>query len=664
MTATLIPATPAFREDGTPFSPIYGDVYHSIAGAFAQAEAVFLHGNGLPARWQGRRIFTVVETGFGMGVNFLATWSAWRDDPARCERLHFVSMEKHPFTRNDLRAMLDAVVAHTREAPLARELVDAWPMLVPGTHRLEFEGGRVVLTLVFGDALEVFPKLWMRADAIYLDGFAPAKNPDLWSPAIFKALARIAGDDATFSTWSSSGDVKRALLQNGFEYRKVEGFGGKRAMLSGRFAPRWRVRRHEPPLPLALRERHAVVVGAGLAGCALVERLAARGWRVTLIERNAAPAQEASGNPAGVFHPLISRDDSSASRITRAGFLYALRRWAALEAAGHAPKRTHAGLLHLATDDESRAVAAMLQSFGYPNEFVSAVTHEEAQALAGVALARGQGGQSGQGGWFYPHGGAIDPASLCRAQCAFATALPGAQVERRFGVRIGHVARTGAEDCGEWQVYDDAGQLVASAGVVIFANAQDASRAAALAHAPTRIVRGQLTLVDPSPLANLRVPVIGEGYAVPLDGGVTLAGATYEVDDADDTLRAAGHAENLERVAHMLPELAAAHGDFTGRVAFRCVTSDRMPMLGQLGDEDAARRDAARLAGAWPLDLPRTPGLYGAYAFGSRGLVWAALGAELIASQLEGEPWPLERDLADHLDPARFLQRALRQRSL
>jgi len=268
MTATLTPATLAFREDGTPFSPIYGDVYHSTAGAFAQAQAVFLNGNALPQRWQDRRIFTVVETGFGMGVNFLATWSAWRDDPARCERLHFVSVEKHPFARNDLQTALDAVVAHAREAPLARELVNAWPMLVPGTHRLEFEGGRVTLTLVFGDALEVFPKMWMRADAIYLDGFAPAKNPDLWSTAIFKALARVAGEDATFATWSSSGDVKRALQQNGFEYHKVEGFNGKWAMLVGRFTPRWRVRRYEPPLPLALVPPMTLAIGVGVCEAA------------------------------------------------------------------------------------------------------------------------------------------------------------------------------------------------------------------------------------------------------------------------------------------------------------------------------------------------------------------------------------------------------------
>jgi len=159
---------------------------------------------------------------------------------------------------------------------------------------------------------------------------------------------------------------------------------------------------------------------------------------------------------------------------------------------------------------------------------------------------------------------------------------------------------------------------------------------------------------------------------------VTLVGATYEVDDTDTALRADGHTENIERVAQMLPALDAlraaeatkpgtsASDDraWRGRVALRCVTSDRLPMIGQLGDEHAARHDAQRLSGAWPLDLPRTPGLYGAFAFGSRGLVWAALGAELIASQIEGEPWPIERELAEHLDPARFLQRALRQRAL
>ncbi|MFM0343761.1 bifunctional tRNA (5-methylaminomethyl-2-thiouridine)(34)-methyltransferase MnmD/FAD-dependent 5-carboxymethylaminomethyl-2-thiouridine(34) oxidoreductase MnmC [Paraburkholderia sp. RL17-347-BIC-D] len=652
MTDPLIPAVLAFRDNGTPFSPLYDDIYHSAVGGLEQAHYVFLRGNSLPDRWQGRRVFTVLETGFGMGINFLMTWAAWRADSSRCERLHFVSTEKHPFTVADLRKVVAATISDPEIAGLAEALANAWPMLVPGTHRLEFDEGRVVLTLVFGDAQESLPALRLRADAFYLDGFAPAKNPELWTPAIFKALARLAGEGATFATYSSAGDIKRALTQCGFEYRKVDGFGWKRAMLVGHFAPRWRVRRHEPPAPLAVDERHAVVIGAGLAGCAVIERLAARGWRVTSLERHASVAQDASGNPAGVFHPMISRDDSVASRVTRAGFLYTLRRWAALERLGRTPLRGGQGLLQIAADDdEARSISEAISTFGYPSDYVTPVSPDEAQRLVGMPLARG--------GWFFPHGGWIDPASLCAAQCAAA----GHLLERRFGVDVARIERSD----GQWTVFDNSGEAIAQAPVVIVASAHDAARIAGLRHAPTRSIRGQLTLLPAGTVQPpLQMPVIGEGYAVPLADGVTLTGATYELDDPDTLLRAAGHLDNLERVAQMLPAFAgvvarAQSAALTGRVAFRCVTSDRMPMIGQLADEAQATHDAQRLRGAWPLDLPRTDGLYGAFAYGSRGLVWAALGAELIASQLEGEPWPLERDLAEDIDPARFLLRALRQ---
>jgi tRNA 5-methylaminomethyl-2-thiouridine biosynthesis bifunctional protein len=652
MTDPLIPAVLAFRDNGTPFSPLYDDIYHSAVGGLEQAHYVFLRGNSLPDRWQSRRVFTVLETGFGMGINFLMTWAAWRADSSRCERLHFVSSEKHPFTVADLRKVVAATISDPVIAGLAEALANAWPMLVPGTHRLEFDEGRVVLTLVFGDAQESLPALRLCADAFYLDGFAPAKNPELWTPAIFKALARLAGEGATFATYSSAGDIKRALTQCGFEYRKVDGFGWKRAMLVGHFAPRWRVRRHEPPAPLAVDERHAVVIGAGLAGCAVIERLAARGWRVTSLERHASVAQDASGNPAGVFHPMISRDDSVASRVTRAGFLYTLRRWAALERLGHTPLRGGQGLLQIAADDdEARSISEAISTFGYPSDYVTPVSPDEAQRLVGMPLARG--------GWIFPHGGWIDPASLCAAQCAAA----GHLLERRFGVDVARIERSD----GQWTVFDNSGEAIAQAPVMIVASAHDAARIAGLRHAPTRSIRGQLTLLPAGTVQPpLQMPVIGEGYAVPLADGVTLTGATYELDDPDTLLRAAGHLENLERVAQMLPAFAgvvarAQSAALMGRVAFRCVTSDRMPMIGQLADEAQATHDAQRLRGAWPLDLPRTDGLYGAFAYGSRGLVWAALGAELIASQLEGEPWPLERDLAEDIDPARFLLRALRQ---
>ncbi|AOJ91476.1 bifunctional tRNA (5-methylaminomethyl-2-thiouridine)(34)-methyltransferase MnmD/FAD-dependent 5-carboxymethylaminomethyl-2-thiouridine(34) oxidoreductase MnmC [Burkholderia multivorans] len=649
----LVPATLAFRDDGTLVSPAYGDIYHSAAGAIAQANHVFVAGNGLPARWQQRRTFTIVETGFGTGCNFLATWAAWRDDPARCERLHFVSVEKHPFSREDLRRAAAHIVANTTISANVDELADAWPPLVPGLHRLEFDAGRVVLTLVFGDALERLPTLVARADAFYLDGFAPSKNADLWSIDVFRALARTADERATFATYSSSGVVKRALDEAGFAYRKVDGFAGKRAMLVGEYAPRWRMRRHEPPRawPNA-SARRALVIGAGIAGCAVVERLAARGWNVTLIERHERIASEASGNPAGVFHPLMTRDDNVASRLTRAGFLYAVARWRALEKGGHAFARSTRGMVHLAesADDFARMRDAF-DALGAPSDYAKLLDTDAARAYLDLPVAHG--------GLLFPHGGAVWPAALADAQCAAA----GDRVQRLTRTEVARLERNG----DEWHALDAHGRTLAQAPVVVLANAGDAVRLAGLRHVALQPVRGQLTLLPAGSASPLPCPAIGDGYAVPLDDGTLLIGATFEPDDVEPAIRLAGHAENLERVRRLLPGLiddVPALDTLRGRVAFRWVAGDRLPLIGPLADEAQAVANARALSGAKARDLPRMPGLYGAFGYGSRGLVWAALGAELIASQLDGEPWPIERELAEAVDPARFLIRALRARQV
>lgn len=231
-TIPLEPARLILDEDGTPISETYGDIYHSAAGGHAQARHVFLAGNGLPARWQGRENFTILETGFGLGINFMATWLAWRNDPQRSVTLHFISLEKHPFNVADL------VVAHAawpEFAELAAELRESWPPLRAGEHRLELDGGRVILTLVFGDAVEALPALDVAVDAFYLDGFSPARNPDLWSPALCRSLARLAAGGATLATWSVAGSVRRALIDASFVVKKRPGFAGKRQMLVGHY---------------------------------------------------------------------------------------------------------------------------------------------------------------------------------------------------------------------------------------------------------------------------------------------------------------------------------------------------------------------------------------------------------------------------------------------
>jgi len=234
MPGPIAPAALAYDTGGTPVSAAYGDVYHAAEGGPGQARHVFLAGNGLPDRWSGRERFVILENGFGTGLNFLATWAAWRTDPARPASLHYLAVEKHPFRADDL-ARLHA--QWPEFADLAARLRETWPVLTPGFHRLEFDdaaGGRVVLTLMLGEAEACLKQLRARADAFYLDGFDPKKNPAMWSASLFRHLARLAAPDATLATWCVARGVRDALAAAGFGTEKRPGFARKREMLTGK----------------------------------------------------------------------------------------------------------------------------------------------------------------------------------------------------------------------------------------------------------------------------------------------------------------------------------------------------------------------------------------------------------------------------------------------
>lgn len=450
----LEPAVLTFDAAGTPFSSVYGDIYHSSESGPGQARHVFLGGNDLPSRWAGKRVYTIVETGFGLGFNFLATWQAWRVDPARAERLHFVSIEKHPFPRDALTAVHER---YPEFASLAAQLQAAWPPLVPGLHRLHFDDGRVALTLAFADAADALSGLRLGADAFYLDGFAPARNDEMWTPRLMKALARLARPGATLATYTTARSVRDALAEAGFVITRRPGFGRKRDMLAARYMPRWQPR-HVPPLAPEWPQRQAIVIGAGLAGAAVSERLAGRGWDIDMIERNAAPAAETSGLHAGVFQPQLSRDDGVPSRLARAGFLYAIERWRALEAAGHALAWRRCGVLQIAKDDADEVrMAETIAALGYPPTYAEYANYATASLHAGCKVSAG--------GWWFPQGGWIKPANLVTAQLAAARghAPDAPRLIAHFGKFVYALRRDGEY----WQALAGDGGVIATAPVVV-----------------------------------------------------------------------------------------------------------------------------------------------------------------------------------------------------
>ena len=632
----LEPASLQLGENGTPFCATYGDVYHTASGGLQQAREVFLAGNDLPERWRGRRHFVVLETGFGLGLNFLATWAAWRADPHRCDRLHFVSVEKHPLTREDLAR---AHRAWPELAAEASELQAEWPALTPGFHRLELCGGQIVLTLLFGDAVEQLQQLECRADALYLDGFAPGKNPDMWSHSVFVELARLSAHGATLATWSVSGEVRRGLAAVGFDCTKHAGSGSKSEVLRGHSGST------APAAASDNRAGHALVIGAGLAGTSIAERLAARGWTIDLIDSAPGPGYGASGNHAGVLRPLPSLDDNALARLTRAGALFTARLLRQMERKGMLVRWDSCGVLHLARDPKhEQKQRAVVERHAYPPSFLRFVDRAEASVIAGWPVELG--------GWWFPSGGWVQPHSLCAANIA---AHPE-NIRCLFGNPIAAIERVR----GEWHARDAQGATIASAPLAILANGVDIPGFVQAGVIPVRSARGQVSHFSSPAADSPKVVVCRLGYVSPAVDGMLCAGATFSVDDPDPTWRDTDHAENLAKLDFILPGFADAKRDSAagGRVGFRPASPDRLPIVGALPIATSTPPPTSLT------DLPRQPGLYAVSGFGARGLVWAGIVAETLASQLDGEPLPIERDLLAAIDPGRYILRPVRGRKL
>jgi tRNA 5-methylaminomethyl-2-thiouridine biosynthesis bifunctional protein len=495
--------------------------------------------------------------------------------------------------------------------------VDAWPLPTPGLHRLHFEGGGLTLTLGLGDAVELLPQLELRADALYLDGFAPDRNPELWSLAVAAQLARLAAPGATLATWSVAEDVMGRLATADFALEKRPGFGNKRYMLAGR-APGERLPRRAAP------DRRVVVVGAGAAGSSAAQRLAARGYQVTVLEAGGEPAQGASGNKAGVFRPLPSLDDGRLARLLRACFLYGRRHLAALSGVRHGST----GVLHVARDakheDTQRRV---VETQAPPPELVRFVERDEAARLAGWPVEAG--------GWWFPGGGWINPPSLCRANLA--------GLELRCEHRVERMERR----AGLWRLLDAAGEPIAEAPLVVLANGVDAPRLLApLSHAlPVRVGRGLVSHLPEAAVPPFHIVATRNGYVTPAVDGIHCTGATLTPDDTDPAPRLDDHLENMVRLDAVLPGYGRSldPAKLDGRVGFRPMSPDRLPIVGPIAAND---------------------GLYVINGFGARGLVWAALCAELLASQIAGEPLPVEADLVRAVAPDRFAGRKAGRRNL
>lgn len=634
-------------EQGQPLSNQFDDVYFSRESGLAETQYVFLQQNQLPERFAKlpmHQRFVIGETGFGTGLNFLCTWRLFEQTAPANAHLHFISVEKYPLITADL---AKALSLWPELANYSNALLDQYIAIHHGFQTLQFANGRITLTLLVGDAVEMFEQLDAKIDAWFLDGFSPAKNPQMWSEQLFSQLARLSTPNTTLATFTCAGFVRRGLNAQGFTMQRVKGFGQKREMLCGYYSGSeqytnlpWFIRQ-----PIAFKQRKAIILGAGISGCATAYSLASRGWHVEILEQREAIAQEASGNQQGIMYLKLSAHGTQLTQLIMAGFGYTRRLLARL---GDRVAWQDCGLLQLPHNDKE-AFRLKELSTNFPESLLRSVTKEQASALAGIQIE--------QEGVFFPDSGWLNPASLCHAL------LSHPNIEVRLNCSVTSIAY----EHEQWQLFNQQ-TLITQAPVLVLCNATNVKDFSQTAHLLVKNVGGQTTTAPATSASKaLKTVISAEGYCAPAWQDQHTFGASFNFRPNGQEITLEEQQSNLmllEAISVQFKhDLAININQLGGHAAYRSTTPDYLPLAGPIADAEAFSKVYARLrrnARKVPEgDCPWQAGLYTNSAQGSRGMITAPLMAELVAAYINNEPLPIDKELANACHPNRFLVKQL-----
>lgn len=662
----IVNANISWQEDGAPYSPDYDDVYFSRQGGLAETDHVFLRANDLQARWQAAEqqaaagVFSIAELGFGTGLNFLSCWRLWQQTGCQRLRLHFISCEKHPLSRDALR---QALRQWPELSELSAQLLAHYPDHSSGYHRLllradQNQSHSIVLDLYYGDALAMLQQQsspHAQMDAWFLDGFTPSHNPELWSEDILHSIARLSRPGTTLSSYSVTGRVVRALRGLDFNVEKRQGFGSKRQML---FACKQGDAR---PLPAA-GDRQAVVIGAGLAGATAARALADRGVPVTVLEQAHEIAHGASGNNQAVVQMRLNKQADTHWQFHLHSYLFALRYYADLASISDNAIDWHdCGVLTLDSAytntrhqaGKSAATATHEQYAHYPPQLLQRVAAEQTLAVAGIALP--------EDGYLQPRGGWLNPAATCRV------CLDHPLITVRHGVSVADIA----QNAGRWQTIDNLGRQTSDSDILVIANSYAAREFRQTAAYPVSPLRGQVTeLAAGAQSAALRMVVCSERYLAPESAsGQHCIGASYVKGSVDTRLSREEQDGNLEKSAQVRALLGLdAPATLHGRASIRGSSGDYMPIAGAVPDPDLpeSRYGSTQQVSSpgslqAPADPQLLPGLYLSTGHGSHGTASCPIIAEHIACLALAEASPLPSPLSDCIAPMRFIRRQRRR---
>lgn len=627
-----------------PFSAQFGDVYFNTEQGLNESLYVFIQGNNLAQRWLNcsEALFSIAETGFGTGLNFLITCLHFQTfqqlhPSAPLRRLHFSSFEKFPLNIEDLHCAL-------KRWPLLDDfiqpLIAQYPLALTGCHRITLDKFNVTLDLWFGDVKDTLPSLYHYPsglfDCWYLDGFAPSKNPDMWNEQLFKAIAKTCKADASIATFSAAGFVRRGLINAGFAIQKRKGYGKKREMLVGQFTAAASPLPHGPDYRAHTTTPNAdiAIIGGGIASACLTQALIKRGYHVTLYCKDASLASGASANEQGALYPLLNGQHDALSQLFANAFLFT-RNYVQQLAESHPFAYDFSGLLQLYYDAPSAAKLDKILSAQLPEQLVTQKSREQSDAIAEMDI--------GQQALYYPLAGWLSPKQMVNA--IFDKARQSGQLTLVFN----HKLLSFTHNQQGWRLHF-ADKSVDHA-LLVLASGFDTLAFTQCAALPLSAARGQVTQISSTePLRPLKVPLCHEGYLTPAYHQQHCMGATFKRHVTENRFSQREQAENKQKLAKCITgkswveQIDIAHQKAT--VGIRCSSRDHFPYVGAIPDYAATKafyQDAQKSFN--PGNAPFHDNLYMLTGLGSRGLCSAPLLAEMLAAQICHEPLPMSKEI-------------------
>lgn len=580
-----------------PHSEHFDDIYFAEENGLEESRYVFLKQNHLPQSWQDKTQFVICETGFGTGLNFLCAWTEFEATTNPTQHLHYYSFEKFPLSASDIQKYL----AHWSNEFHGRleKLLSDYPLRVGGWHTIRVSP-QVTLNLIFDDVNRALPELNTPVDCWFLDGHAPAKNPDMWSETVFQNIGRLSRAGTRCATFTAAALVKRGLADAGFTVTKATGYGRKRDMTVGLFEQKIN------PTIAKDTPQNIAVIGGGIAGASLANALTQRAAKVMIFEKTGL-ASGGSGNPIGLYNPRLTTSRGFEADFYSPAFVLAHKIFK--EISKHNDIGFDAcGNLHAITDDQKeKRFHGFIENWGWHTDHAALLTPQESSDISGTKLSHST--------LHLPVAGMVSPRKVTEFLARSAQIITADVIT---------IERSDTNWRINGQIFD----------AVILAGGFDVLKFPATNYLPLQKIRGQITKVKVNDVfKNLKKNLCYGGYSTIAIDGEAIIGSTFQHWIDNDNLRTEDDVDNIDKLESVVPELAKNMMVIGGRASFRCAAKDRKPVIGKIDGFD---------------------NLYISTAHGSHGILSSLIGAELLAADIFNEPQILPSSVEFGLSPSRF----------